>query len=315
MEDIIKSFYLKLTSNKDNEKLLLGKDCYDDVRNVINKVVKNTGFVLYAEMPLINEPFLDLTVCKIEKEKDKNDTEQGYSEFLDYQRSFKLNRFAFEYDLSKGNINKPHIVVFLPSNFKFTKEYLDNSLKYLNSENISNKVYKFISNLPKNSYLAYYGSYKERESKPFRLTIKLKDTKKYFEDHSLLIKDLETLGYKHFKDNMFEVFDLFFKNNETVEMCFDMDEKGLIDETIGLQVGTNGLKRDSLSPSKYKETSSYNYLNELKKMGLIDDRFNKLIDTIYSNEKETHSIHTIKIRYKKGTLLVPKIYTEFSYTN
>lgn len=316
-DTIIEKWYQLITNNKANENTLFGRSYHDDSIYVINKVINRQGFVLYAEIPLIGEPYLDLTVSKIEIKREENDKELGFSDLLDYQRSLNIHNFAFEFDLSKGNKDNPHIVIFLPMNMKINKQYLDNTLNYFKCEYLSDNILKFIDNLPSNYYLAYFGSYRKREEKPFRLTVKIKDTLRYCKDKNLFKKELETLGYHYFNNEMYQIFNLFFQNNETLEICFDMNDDGTFADVIGLQCGTSAHKKGEISAKHFESFNNMKYLTKFEEMRLIDDRYRKIIDSIYTNEDLSiiHNIHTIKIKYKDGKMLAPKIYTEFSCRN
>ena len=320
-------------SENDRGKMLTGSE---DTPESVCRAVRESFLVdsnpeYELEVPMIGEPYVDLTVAyypygtphniKIVGEglQDKKRLFDYCAEL--YNNEDEGNGICFEYDTSTGQFTEPAFGFIPYDSQKLTlvphEKRLVDMLAMIGQEDRIEKALKIYADAPNYWIPFYQGVSESRPDAPLRVVWLWNQECKnlYLQNPEQLIKDFESIEIDNDQKMLKEIMEIL-KGDGKLEFQLDIYKDGRIGSGIGLGVFIN-----TVQDEKKRDCAVEYYTQLAKKWGIADERCQYLLPRFrkrklpYYDEQKgivnksiTVGLFNLKYKWKKRQLMPLKAY-------
>lgn len=306
-------YWYDMLSADGREDLLFGRSYRRQVLDALRSCMDlQQEYYTFAEFPLIGEPYLDFAASQMIDTGIQKTAQGAYKLF---------KNICYEFDLSKEDHPQPATLI---SNMSVPLGENPEKciLHELGADALWDIYQEQINKTPDSFILRYSGIFSGREDSPLRMAyhISKKRLHDYQENINLFREDMQVLGYKYVCDDMINMLKMILPFVQgQLEVSIDL----LRDGSIGPKAG---MVLFAVSPHMFPTSREDFYgspLPELFKVleeGVIDHRWEKLLDTLYAVSLQSpfelhgrrilsmNQMHSIKFSWSAGQRKPPKIY-------
>lgn len=322
---IFQVLLLQLASDG-RDKLLLGESLEAAKEKCPPFLIGNEFPSVYLEVPLLGDPFLDVTVLYSNIDKgtyveapEAASTQNLFDWFASIHQDYDNVSFGFELDTSNPNFSQagvhfqPRTQNDLVPDFCRNVGEPERAQLYLNQQ----------KRMPEGWDLSFFGMFKGRPNSPLRVCgyLGAQEIKACTEDRAHLIEVFKAVGFSAYTEDMLtEVQEIMALAPGQVDFQFDVFPDGNLGPIFALDVQFEIQQPDKVHAS-FSSGPAYHILTWLEQKGVVDSRWHLAPDATFARslpaKRDDGSVGSfaftlmpqwMKVRWKEGLLQPSKLY-------